>query len=239
MATREGGRGTGDSGPPRALALGDVAGGARGAAAARAAGRRVLGCYAGPQRPLRRWRRRATVPADDRRREPVGRGHGQDATRRLDRCLLRAPGMEAGDSAPRVRRRRAAGAPPARAGGGRGGEPGSRRGRGGGAGGRSPRARAGRRVPAAGGRARRERRRRQRRELGGIALAVAGWSVARAVGGVAPRRPDRRDPETRAGARRGGGRRVARPPSARDADRDRLAHARAPRGDTTWNALGA
>src|SRR5207249_1485542 len=114
-----------------------------------------------------------------------------------------------------------------------------RRGRGGGAGGRSPRARAGRRVPAAGGRARRERRRRQRRELGGIALAVAGWSVARAVGGVAPRRPDRRDPETRAGARRGGGRRLARPPSARDADRDRLAHARAPRGDTIWNALGA
>src|SRR5206468_5311009 len=123
--------------------------------------------------------RAASAPPDDRGREPLGRGHGEDATRRLDRRVLRAPGMETGDSAAWLRRRRAAGSPPARSRGGGGGQPGSSGGRGRGAGGGGERARPGRRLPAAGRGAGPERRRGERRELGRIALASAGGSVAR------------------------------------------------------------
>src|SRR5256885_17254095 len=140
MGTRDEGRGTGDGGSRGAVAVGDVAGGARDASAARSHRRRVLGRDADTDRPLRRRRRAAAAPPYDRGGEPLGRGHGEDAARRLDRRVLRAPGMETGDSAAWLRRRRAAGASPARSRGGGGGEPGSCGRRGGSTGGGSPRA---------------------------------------------------------------------------------------------------
>src|SRR2546429_7480386 len=145
MGTGDEGRGTGERGSRGAVAVGDLGGGARDAPAARSPGRPVLGRHADAERAQRRRRRAASVPPDDRGREPVGRGHGEDAARRLDRRVLRAPGMETGDSAAWLRRRRAAGSPPARSRGGGGGGPGAsggggRRARGGGRGG-PPRAR--------------------------------------------------------------------------------------------------
>src|SRR2546429_3898188 len=151
MGTGDEGRGTGERGSRGAVAVGDLGGGARDAPAARSPGRPVLGRHADAERAQRRRRRAASVPPDDRGREPVGRGHGEDAARRLDRRVLRAPGMETGDSAAWLRRRRAAGSPPARSRGGGGGEPRSRGGGGRRAGGGGPRAPGGRRPPAGGG----------------------------------------------------------------------------------------
>src|SRR2546429_6246880 len=130
MGTGDEGRGTGERGSRGAVAVGDLGGGARDAPAARSPGRPVLGRHADAERAQRRRRRAASVPPDDRGREPVGRGHGEDAARRLDRRVLRAPGMETGDSAAWLRRRRAVGSPPARSRGGGGGEPRSSGGRG-------------------------------------------------------------------------------------------------------------
>src|SRR2546421_5990385 len=141
MGTADEGRGTGERGSRGAVAVGDVGGGARDAPAARSPGRPVLGRHADTERAQRRRRRAASAAPDDRGREPVGRGHGEDAARRLDRRVLRAPGMETGDSAAWLRRRRAAGSPPARSRGGGGGEPGSSGGGGRGAGGGGPPAR--------------------------------------------------------------------------------------------------
>src|SRR5881275_2263071 len=104
----DGRRGTGERGSRGAVAVGDVGGGSRDAPAARSPGRPVLGRHADTERAQRRRRRVASVPPDDRGREPVGRGHWEDAARRLDRRVLRAPGMETGDSAAWLRRRRAA-----------------------------------------------------------------------------------------------------------------------------------
>src|SRR5213082_725789 len=123
MGTGDEGRGTGERGSRGAVAVGDVGGGSRDAPAARSPGRPVLGRHADTERAQRRRRRVASVPPDDRGREPVGRGHWEDAARRLDRRVLRAPGMETGDSAAWLRRRRAAGSPPARSRGGGGGNP--------------------------------------------------------------------------------------------------------------------
>src|SRR2546421_5046082 len=151
MGTRDEGRGTGDGGSRGAVAVGDVAGGARGASAARSHRRRVLGRDADPDRPLRRRRRAAAAPPDHRGGEPLGRGYREDAARRLDCRVLCAPGMETGDSAAWLRRRRAVGASPARSRGGGGGGPRSRGGGGPGAGGGGPPAPGGACRPTSGG----------------------------------------------------------------------------------------
>src|SRR2546430_791080 len=200
--TRVEGSGTGERGSRAAVVVGDVAGRARGAAAARAVGWRVLGRHADAHRPLRQRWRPASAPPDDRGREPVGRRHGKDPPRRLDRRLLRAPGVAAPDPAPRVRRRRAAGTPagpapgggwggtppaPARRGGGRrGGGVGSGGGAGGGGGGGGGGGRGGGRPGRLGG-------------------APPGRGRGGTTGGVqsSRRRRPRRSGAARAGRRRG------------------------------------
>src|SRR2546430_16776527 len=91
MGTRDEGRGTGDGGSRGAVAVGDLAGGARDAPAAGSPGRPVLGRHADTERAQRRRQRAASAASDDRGRETVGRGHGVAAATRTVHSEISVP----------------------------------------------------------------------------------------------------------------------------------------------------
>src|SRR5439155_1544024 len=127
--TPDGPRGPAERMKPGGLAVGRVAGRTPRTRAAHPPRGRVLdrheaACGAEPRRL------RPPSLADDRGRESVSRGYGENAARGMDRGLLCGARPHARHLAPRLRRGRAACASAPRAAGGRCGEPRSRGGRG-------------------------------------------------------------------------------------------------------------